>query len=86
VDPRVGLNDMEKRKFFTLPGLELRPLGVQSVSQALYRLSVVRIEGTLCRVTFCVRRGEGSVGLQFASWQNRRREIVRVLFVGSTWG
>jgi hypothetical protein len=26
VDPRAGLDDMEKRKFFTLPGLELPPL------------------------------------------------------------
>jgi hypothetical protein len=27
VDPRAGLDDMEKRKFLTLPGLELQPLG-----------------------------------------------------------
>jgi hypothetical protein len=27
VDPRAGLDDMEKRKLLTLPGLELRPLG-----------------------------------------------------------
>jgi hypothetical protein len=27
VDLRAGLEDLEKRKFFTLPGLELRPLG-----------------------------------------------------------
>jgi hypothetical protein len=26
VDPRAGLDDLEKRKCFTLPGLELRPL------------------------------------------------------------
>jgi hypothetical protein len=26
VDPRAGLDDMEKWKFFTLPGLELPPL------------------------------------------------------------
>jgi hypothetical protein len=26
VDPRAGLDDAEKRKFLTLPGLELRPL------------------------------------------------------------
>jgi hypothetical protein len=26
VDPRVGLDDVEKSKFLTLPGLELRPL------------------------------------------------------------
>jgi hypothetical protein len=27
VDPRAGLDDVEKRKFLTLPGLEFRPLG-----------------------------------------------------------
>jgi hypothetical protein len=28
VDPRAGLDDVEKRKFLTLPGLELRLLGL----------------------------------------------------------
>jgi hypothetical protein len=27
VDPRTGIEDMEKRKFLPLPGLEFRPLG-----------------------------------------------------------
>jgi hypothetical protein len=27
VDPRAGLDDLEKWKFLTPPGLELRPLG-----------------------------------------------------------
>jgi hypothetical protein len=39
VDPRAGLDDVEKRKFLTLPGLELRPLGRPARSQLLYRLS-----------------------------------------------
>jgi hypothetical protein len=30
--PRAGLYDMEKRKFLTLPGLELRPLGRPAVA------------------------------------------------------
>jgi hypothetical protein len=34
VDSRAGLDDLEKRKFFTLPGLKLQPS-----SQSLYRLS-----------------------------------------------
>jgi hypothetical protein len=38
VVPRAGLDDLEKRKFLTLPGLELRPLGRPAYSQALYRL------------------------------------------------
>jgi hypothetical protein len=39
VDPRAGLDDMEKRRFLTLPELELRPLGRRTRSQLLYRLS-----------------------------------------------
>jgi hypothetical protein len=39
MDPRAGLDDMEKRKFLTLQGLELRPLGRLTCSQSLYRLS-----------------------------------------------
>jgi hypothetical protein len=38
VDPRAGLDDVEKRKFLTLPGLELRPLCRAARSQSLYRL------------------------------------------------
>jgi hypothetical protein len=39
VDLRAGLHDVQKKKFFTLPGLELRPLGRPARSQSLYRLS-----------------------------------------------
>jgi hypothetical protein len=38
VGPRTGLDDVEKRKFLTLPGLELRPLCRPARSQSLYRL------------------------------------------------
>jgi hypothetical protein len=38
VGPRAGLNDVEKRKFLTLPGLELPPLRRPARSQSLYRL------------------------------------------------
>jgi hypothetical protein len=38
VDPRASLDNLEKRKFLTLPGLELRPLGRPARSQSLYRL------------------------------------------------
>jgi hypothetical protein len=33
VGPRTGLDDVEKRKFLTLPGLELRPLSHPACSQ-----------------------------------------------------
>jgi hypothetical protein len=35
VGPRAGLDDVEKRKFSTLPELELRPLGHPAGSQSL---------------------------------------------------
>jgi hypothetical protein len=39
VGPRAGLDDVEKRTFLTLPGLDLRPLGRPARGQSLYRLS-----------------------------------------------
>jgi hypothetical protein len=33
VDPRADLEDVEKRKLFTLPGLELRPLGKLTINK-----------------------------------------------------
>jgi hypothetical protein len=38
VGPRAGLDDVEKRKFLILPGLELRPLGRPTLRWSLYRL------------------------------------------------
>jgi hypothetical protein len=38
VDPRADLDDAEKRKFLTLPGLELRFPDRPARSQSLYRL------------------------------------------------
>jgi hypothetical protein len=39
VDARASSDDVEKKKVFTLPGLELRSLGHPAPSQSLYRLS-----------------------------------------------
>jgi hypothetical protein len=38
VGPRASLEDMENRKFLTLPGLELKLLGRLARNQSLYRL------------------------------------------------
>jgi hypothetical protein len=38
VDSRAGLDDLEKRKFLTLLGLELLPLGRPARSQSVYLL------------------------------------------------
>jgi hypothetical protein len=43
VGPRTGLDDVKNRKYLTLPGLELRPLGHQAHSQSLYRLPYTRM-------------------------------------------
>jgi hypothetical protein len=40
VGPRAGLDDVEKRKFLALPGLEIEPLGRPAGSQSLYRLAI----------------------------------------------
>jgi hypothetical protein len=57
VGSRVGLDDVEKRKILTLPGFELRPLGLPARSQSLYRLSypspssyVIMITGNVMQV------------------------------------
>jgi hypothetical protein len=51
VDSIVGLDDMEKRKFLTLPELELQPLGRPARSQLLYRLSYPGSQCVSCRIT-----------------------------------
>jgi hypothetical protein len=38
VELKAGLDVVEKIKFLTLPGLELRPVGRPARSQSLYRL------------------------------------------------
>jgi hypothetical protein len=38
LDPRTGLDDVQKRQFLTLSELELQPLGRPARSQSLYRL------------------------------------------------
>jgi hypothetical protein len=49
VDPRSGLDDVEKRKFFTLPGLELLPLGRPARSQLLYETITVPVLKSVAR-------------------------------------
>jgi hypothetical protein len=40
MDTRADPDDIEKRKFFTLPGLELRPPGHPARSQPLYHYAI----------------------------------------------
>jgi hypothetical protein len=52
VDPRAGLDDVEKRKLLILPGLELRLLGCPVHSQSLYRLCYT---GSHIEVCMCIK-------------------------------
>jgi hypothetical protein len=54
VDLRAGLDDVEKRKFLTLPVLELQPVSPPARSQSLYRLSYIYIEHKLFQTLLCV--------------------------------
>jgi hypothetical protein len=38
MDPRASMNDVDRRKFLTLPGLEFPPLGRPARGQSVYRL------------------------------------------------
>jgi hypothetical protein len=69
VGPIAGLDDVEKRTFFTLPGFQLQPLGCLAHSQSLYQLrypgspitpcsplKVSRLFGGICRIHLQDRR------------------------------
>jgi hypothetical protein len=45
VEPRAGLDDVEKRKFLTLPGLELDPSVVQPVASRYtdYAIAILKL-------------------------------------------
>jgi hypothetical protein len=54
VKPRAGLDEVEKRKFFNLPGLELLPLGHPARSQSLYRLRYSGCISILFSIIFAI--------------------------------
>jgi hypothetical protein len=56
LDLRAGLDDLEKRKFLTLPGLELRPLGRPAVASRYTDYAIpapirVRTVYIMCKIT-----------------------------------
>jgi hypothetical protein len=63
VDPRAGLENVEKRKFLTLPGLELRLLGRPVRSQSLYRLRYPDLNCTCGNISaiFCTQLNFSSI-------------------------
>jgi hypothetical protein len=84
VEPTAGLDDIEKRKLFTLPGLELRHLGRPARSPSLYRLRYVDFKPLVilitpdsaimhqiisCSLCFGIAWSDCRVGKQYASEQ-----------------
>jgi hypothetical protein len=58
VDPRAGLDDVERKKFLAVLGLELRTLGRPARSHSLYRL----------RYPGCIHMYRNEVG----TWDDKR--------------
>jgi hypothetical protein len=83
VDPRAGLDDVKKKEFLTLPGLELRPLGAldsPARSESLYRLLY-----PVC----LIRRGWGkflaNFRFQLSCCSNRPQSNNSLHWQGYTW-
>jgi hypothetical protein len=64
VDLRAGMDDLEKRKFLTLPGLELRILGRPARSKSLYRLRYPVLNGVRSETFTVVEVGKTLSGYQ----------------------
>jgi hypothetical protein len=82
VDPRASLDDVENRTFFTLPGLELRPLGLRvAIPTELSRLIFQRItrHNQRCENLTISRKGEINIDrivyVGFGADTDRRRRL-----------
>jgi hypothetical protein len=71
--PRAGLDDVENRKFLTVPGLEFRPLGRRARSQSLYRLHYPGV----FPVTTVVIENPFKLRSVLLSWAERQRCMMR---------
>jgi hypothetical protein len=77
VDPRAGLDHMEKWKFLTPPGLEPRPLSRPARSQSLYRL---RYPGSLTATQFIFKLEYFVVFLNCMSISSRKYPQSDIVF------
>jgi hypothetical protein len=78
MDPRAALDNVEKRKFLTLPGLQLRPLGSPSLSQSLYRLrySCIYLIGTKYTITVNAREPVAGILEREINSSEQRTEVI----------
>jgi hypothetical protein len=88
VDPRIGLDDVEKRKFLTLSELKFRPLGRPVRSQSLYGLRYPGVLQTniilIISTCFIILRiihssSDSSVGIATGRGLDGRSVGIRVL-------
>jgi hypothetical protein len=77
VGPRAGLDDVEKRKFFTLLGLELRPLGRPARSQSLYRLRYTGFPDKLRTIAYYITNAESVLMLRSVGCHREGRGLGR---------
>jgi hypothetical protein len=80
VGPRVGQNDVEKRKFLNLPGLELRPLRRPARRRSLYRLRYPGSRRSLSNWKLNETTSEA-----FITKGIRSLTILRISFIPSTF-
>jgi hypothetical protein len=74
-DPSTGLDDVQKRKFLTLTGLELRPLGCPDCSQSLYRLHYPSSQKCHGGVRICYRHLKESILLSKPIYGDQQKNI-----------
>jgi hypothetical protein len=67
VGPKAGLDDMEKRKFLTLPGLELGPLDRPARSQFL---SVMVLEEKFLGMMNCIVHADKHISSRYLKKSN----------------
>jgi hypothetical protein len=65
MDPRAGMDDVEKRKFLILPGLQLQPLRHPARSQSLYRLCYHGSRFSFCNICICPKKWSGVVSYKY---------------------
>jgi hypothetical protein len=73
VDPRAGLDDLEKRKFLTLPGLQLRPPRSSSPWPVAIPTAPSRLETHVKIFKFLEQDSNPVLGIQHR--ENRREDI-----------
>jgi hypothetical protein len=76
VDPRTGLDNLERREFLTLPGLELLPPCRPARRQTVYRLRYPPVTGIALPLAFDAYRNKSGAFSQFRVIISRNIRLV----------